>query len=604
MMAGPGYLVSARKYRPRQFGELVVQDHVARTLQNALKRDRLAHAYLFSGPRGVGKTTAARILAKAVNCETKGPEPCRDCATCKDFEAGRSFSIFEIDAASNNKVEDIRDLQETVLIPPQGGRKKVYIVDEVHMLSKAAFNALLKTLEEPPPHVLFIFATTEPHKVLPTILSRCQRFDFKRIPVPDMVAHLRKICQEEGITSDEESLMLLARKGDGALRDALSAFDQAVALLGGELEYGALSAALGVVDIDLFFEATDHVLRRDRAGMLRLANTLIGGGYDIQEFLGGLAEHLRNLLVAKSLQDPALIEASEFVRQRYMETSAAFAEATLLRLLMAVEEAQRTIVTTTYARLRLELALLKMASMQDALVLTEALERVDELIGLAKAGRLPSGTDPAVAPVARGAKDPRRAEKKPRRRSDVHAGTGPGPARPPSKRTAAPTPGRESIKPQGAKKKRSVLGEPALARAAQHSSEGAAGAASEPVVEEPNAFTTLWPEIVKDAKSKPQQLGHMLEMAKPLRLRDKVLYIGVPASFQQEWLENQVEETRACLKRPGAPNFERLVFEVVPELRSADGHRDDDLGSHLKRRIQNEPVVRAVVEKFDAETIW
>ena len=234
---GTRYTVTARKYRPQTFADLVAQEHVAETLRNAITRGRLAHAYLFSGPRGVGKTTAARILAKAVNCQTPlaerpDAEPCRTCDSCRAFEEGRSLNIIEIDAASNNRVEDVRELRDTVRVPPQGANKKVYILDEVHMLSASAFNALLKTLEEPPDYALFIFATTEPHKVLPTILSRTQRFDFRRIAVPEIVSRLEEISAAEGVTADDESLVLLARKGDGALRDALSIYDQAVSICG------------------------------------------------------------------------------------------------------------------------------------------------------------------------------------------------------------------------------------------------------------------------------------------------------------------------------------------------------------------------------------
>ncbi len=396
-MSTQRYLVTARKYRPNLFRELVAQEHVTETLKNALRLDRLAHAYLFSGPRGVGKTTAARILAKAINCTTPpedrsdAAEPCRQCDSCRDFEEGRSLSIFEIDAASNNKVEDIRDLRETVRIPPQGSRKKVYIIDEVHMLSNAAFNALLKTLEEPPPHVLFIFATTEPHKVLPTILSRCQRFDFRRIPVPDIVAHLQEICAEEHVTADEASLMLLARKGDGALRDALSAFDQAVSLCGTDLDYTGLAEALRVVDVDLFFEATGHVAAHNSTGMLRLVDHIVRSGYDLQEFLVGLAEHLRNLLVALTMPDTTLIEAAEATRQRYADTSRAFTEATLLRLLMIVDEAEESIKSSTHPRMKLEMALLKMAGLGYTVDLRQALHQLDRLEAMAREGKLAPG---------------------------------------------------------------------------------------------------------------------------------------------------------------------------------------------------------------------
>ncbi|PSQ82766.1 MAG: DNA polymerase III subunit gamma/tau [Bacteroidetes bacterium QS_7_67_15] len=379
------YLVAARKYRPALFREVAAQEHVTDTLKNALRLDRLAHAYLFSGPRGVGKTTTARILAKAINCTTPQSEredeaePCRACESCRSFEAGRSLGIFELDAASNNKVDDIRDLRETVRVPPQGAKKKVYIVDEVHMLSKQAFNALLKTLEEPPSHVLFIFATTEPHKVLPTIRSRCQRFDFRRIRAGRIAEYLRGICREEDIDADEGSLMLLARRGDGALRDALSAFDQAVSLCGDTLRYDELSRALGVVDVDLYFQATEHVREGSSAGMLRLVESIVGRGYDLQEFLAGLSEHLRNLMVACTMEDASLIEATDAMRQRYTQSAQHFSEDDLLRLLMLAGEAEDEVRRSAEPRLRLEMALLNMASLPHAADLQEALSTLRRL---------------------------------------------------------------------------------------------------------------------------------------------------------------------------------------------------------------------------------
>ncbi|PSQ81471.1 MAG: DNA polymerase III subunit gamma/tau [Bacteroidetes bacterium QS_8_68_15] len=384
------YLVAARKYRPALFREVAAQEHVTDTLKNALRTGRLAHAYLFSGPRGVGKTTTARILAKAINCTTPPAEredeaePCRECESCRSFEAGRSLGIFELDAASNNKVDDIRELRETVRVPPQGAKKKVYIVDEVHMLSKQAFNALLKTLEEPPSHVLFIFATTEPHKVLPTIRSRCQRFDFRRIRAGRIAEYLRGVCREEGIDADEGSLMLLARKGDGALRDALSAFDQAVSLCGDTLRYDELSKALGVVDVDLYFQTTEHVRNGESAGMLRLVESLVGRGYDLQEFLAGLSEHLRNLMVACTMEDASLIEATDEMRERYAQTARHFSEDDLLRLLMLAGEVEDEVRRSAEPRLRLEMALLKMAALPRAADLQEALSRLRRLEQMAQ----------------------------------------------------------------------------------------------------------------------------------------------------------------------------------------------------------------------------
>ncbi len=381
-MAESQYLVTARKYRPQIFVDLVAQSHVVQTLVNALKLGRLAHAYLFTGPRGVGKTTAARILAKAINCMEKidgEVEPCLNCDSCKDFETQRSLNIFEIDAASNNRVEDIRELRENVRVPPQGGRRKVYIIDEVHMLTTAAFNALLKTLEEPPPHVLFIFATTEPHKVLPTILSRCQRFDFRRIPTKDIVDHLSRISRSEGITADEDALHLIANKGDGALRDALSVFDQAVALCGSNLKYSTLASALRVVDVELYFEATRYIAQRAAGPMLRLTERIMSDGHDVREFFNGLAEHVRNLLIAVTLGTDALIDVSKRTRTRYAEAAKAFTETVLLRILMVIDETQSRLPTSTSPRLAVELAMIKMVRMGDSVDLSDALAQIRRL---------------------------------------------------------------------------------------------------------------------------------------------------------------------------------------------------------------------------------
>lgn len=381
-MAESQYLVTARKYRPQVFGDLVAQSHVVQTLINALKLGRLAHAYLFTGPRGVGKTTAARILAKAINCTKKSDgevEPCLDCDSCRDFETQRSLNIFEIDAASNNRVEDIRELRENVRVPPQGGRRKVYIIDEVHMLTTAAFNALLKTLEEPPPHILFIFATTEPHKVLPTILSRCQRFDFRRIPTKDIVDHLGKICDIEGITADEDALHLIANKGDGALRDALSVFDQAVALCGSDLKYSTLASALRVVDAELYFEATRCIAQRAAGPMLSLAERIMSDGHDVREFFNGLAEHVRNLLITVTLGADALVDVSKRLRTWYADAAKEFTETVLLRILMVIDETQNRLPTSTSPRLAVELAMIKMVRLGDSVDLSDALAQIRRL---------------------------------------------------------------------------------------------------------------------------------------------------------------------------------------------------------------------------------
>ena len=306
------YRALTRKYRPQNFEDIVSQDHVSNTLMNAIKQNRLSHAYMFCGPRGVGKTTMARVLARTIN----------HIDNSVDGESlNQTLNIVEMDAASNNKVDDVHHLRESVRIPPQNGRYKVFIVDEVHMLSKAAFNALLKTLEEPPEHAIFIFATTEPHKVLPTILSRVQRFDFKRIGVDEIVHRLRKISVDEGIAIDEESLHVIAKKADGALRDALGLMDQAIAFCGDTITHQELLQALNVVGTDRLFQFMQCVKAHDADQGLELINTLLQEGYDIQEFLIGLTEHLRNLYIAHHNEQLYLVEASEDTKQKYRETA-------------------------------------------------------------------------------------------------------------------------------------------------------------------------------------------------------------------------------------------------------------------------------------------
>jgi len=293
------FVVSARKYRPNRFVDVVGQEHVSQTLKNALQNDHLAHAFLFCGPRGVGKTTCARILAKVLNCTnlTEEKEPCNECESCTSFNKNNSFNIVELDAASNNSVEHIRALNEQVRFQPQQGDYKVFIIDEVHMLSQAAFNAFLKTLEEPPAHAVFILATTEKHKIIPTILSRCQIFDFKRIQIKRIVGHLQNICDQENIQAEEDALHIIAQKADGALRDALSIFDRIVSYSGDSIKYADVISNLNVLDHDYFFKFVDAMLVEDMPQVLLLFNEVLDKGFEGDIFITGLSEHLRDLLV-------------------------------------------------------------------------------------------------------------------------------------------------------------------------------------------------------------------------------------------------------------------------------------------------------------------
>ena len=313
------YIVSARKYRPLSFDSVVGQQALTTTLKNAVKSGKLAHAYLFCGPRGVGKTTCARIFAKAINCEhpTADSEACNECESCKAFSEGRSYNIFELDAASNNSVENIKSLMDQTRIPPQVGRYKVFIIDEVHMLSTAAFNAFLKTLEEPPAHVIFILATTEKHKILPTILSRCQIYDFERMTVPNIIDHLKRVAEKENIQYDEEALNVIAEKADGGMRDALSIFDQAASFSQGNITYQKVIEDLNVLDAENYFNIIDLALENKVSEIMVLLNSVINKGFDGGHLVNGLASHVRNVLMAKDAQTLPLLEVSEQLRNRY-----------------------------------------------------------------------------------------------------------------------------------------------------------------------------------------------------------------------------------------------------------------------------------------------
>lgn len=328
------YIVSARKYRPTSFEGLIGQDNIARTLKNSIVRGKLAHAYLFCGPRGVGKTSAARIFAKTINCEhpSADMEPCGQCESCISFQEGRSYCIHELDAASNNGVDDIKALMDQVQIPPQIGKYSVYIIDEVHMLSSQAFNAFLKTLEEPPAHAIFILATTEKHKILPTILSRCQTYDFNRISIPDIVSNLRSIAVKENITIDDESLHIIARKADGAMRDALTIFDQTVAFCGTDVKYEDVLHNLNVLDFEHGFKITEQMLANDYVSALLEFDSILSKGFNALYFVSSLSDHFRNLVVAKNAALDALLELPDSLKRniRSRRTSARSSSCTTL----------------------------------------------------------------------------------------------------------------------------------------------------------------------------------------------------------------------------------------------------------------------------------
>jgi DNA polymerase-3 subunit gamma/tau len=367
------FVVSARKYRPSSFDTVVGQGHITITLKNAIKSNHLAQAFLFCGPRGVGKTTCARILAKTINCSniTADTEACNNCESCVSFNNGQSLNIFELDAASNNSVEDIRSLVDQVRFAPASGHYKIYIIDEVHMLSSGAFNAFLKTLEEPPPYAIFILATTEKHKIIPTILSRCQIFDFNRIKVEDISKHLQQIAKKENIEADPEALHIIAQKAEGALRDALSIFDQMVTFSGNKVTYKDVINNLNVLDYEYYFRITDQILPGNISSVLLTFNELLNEGFDGHHFIAGLSGHFRDLMVAKDEITLQLLEVTEAVREKYKVQSKAVELSVLLKLIDICNSCDLSYKSVRNQRLHVEIALMKMCALSGKLTVNE-----------------------------------------------------------------------------------------------------------------------------------------------------------------------------------------------------------------------------------------
>lgn len=359
------FIVSARKYRPDTFQTVVGQASITSTLKNAIKNSQLAHAYLFCGPRGVGKTTCARIFAKTINCQnlTAEIEPCNECESCKAFNGSRSYNIHELDAASNNSVDDIRNLTDQVRIPPQIGHYSIYIIDEVHMLSQAAFNAFLKTLEEPPRHAIFILATTEKHKIIPTILSRCQIFDFNRIKIGDIAGHLSHVAKNEVVTIESEALNVIAQKADGAMRDALSIFDQIVSFSGKSISYKDVISNLNVLDYDYYFRLVDLFLKNDVSGSLLLFNEILDHGFEGHHFITGLSSHFRDVLVCKDPVTIQLLEVGGEIKEKYKVQATRCESDFLIGALQVANECDLQYKASQNKRLLVELAVIKIAQL-------------------------------------------------------------------------------------------------------------------------------------------------------------------------------------------------------------------------------------------------
>ena len=542
------YIVSARKYRPDTFGTLVGQDNIAQTLKNSILRGQLAHAYLFCGPRGVGKTTTARIFAKMINCSdpSDGMEPCGKCESCLSFAEGRSYCIHELDAASNNGVEDIKTLMEQVRIPPQVGRYSVYIIDEVHMLSQAAFNAFLKTLEEPPAHAIFILATTEKHKILPTILSRCQTYDFNRITVDNIVRNLRMVASNEGITIDEESLHVIAHKADGAMRDALTIFDQTVAFCGTDVQYQDVLRNLNVLDYEYSFSLVDAFLRGDYPSALLTFDEVLTKGFNALHFVAALSSHLRDLIVSKSGGLNALLELPDSLKARYKEQADRCPLQFLYDSLGITTQCESGYRASVNPRLHIEFALMRLSFLTGTLAAQPAAQQVQVSAKPAApvqpvAAPAAPAQMPVAAPVPAGQSAP----------------VAPAPAAQPAPASqsasvpsapSVPSPATPSAveEPQRERRTRAARPGASLSLKAVMDKSNAAPAAAVQSDEQPvpsdEYLKSKWPELAQKYSDKPRLASMLSSSTLVIEEADdaKVVTFRVVNEAQKDWVESKL----------------------------------------------------------------
>ncbi|MEX1012043.1 MAG: DNA polymerase III subunit gamma/tau [Balneolaceae bacterium] len=588
MMIKQSYRALTRTYRPSTFDDIVSQEHVSSTLKNAIRQNRISHAYMFCGPRGVGKTTMARVLARAVN----------EVDSDVDGESlDQTMNIVEMDAASNRKIDDVRSLKEVIRVPPQNGRFKIFIIDEVHMLTKEAFNALLKTLEEPPPHAIFIFATTEPHKVLPTILSRVQRFDFKRISVSEIVSRLSEIAEKEDVKIDEESLHVIAKRADGALRDALGLMDQAIAYCGKQIGYQELLSALNVVDRNHLIAFVDAVRKRDASAGLHLIRDLVQSGTDIQEFLVSLTEHLRNLYMAAGV-DAELIEATKETRELCREQASHFSTEDLMRMLHLVNETQYRIRDARQPRVLFELLLIRLVHMNRGAELGDLISRLDEL--KKKGGS--SDLNGSVAEASEDSDEPEKAGKA--------SGAGEKKADPEVTKSEPAVVEKERVEPD-AEAEENIFGRPSLDGPSQQNNGNSVPLAlplqeeSSPTSGEEIKITfdgvrSKW-ETFLDGLSEeaPQLLYYQMQRVRLHKLAGRELTLLVDNDFSR----NMVEENRNLLCRLlsrvcGAPVQIRCVVSREPE---SERQEEESPYERFKALQQKDPNLRLLVELFGAE---
>ncbi len=572
------YIVSARKYRPENFGTLIGQDNIARTLKNSILRGQLAHAYLFCGPRGVGKTTTARIFAKMINCSNPSAdmEPCGVCESCRSFAEGRSYCIHELDAASNNGVEDIKNLMDQVRVPPQVGKYSVYIIDEVHMLSSQAFNAFLKTLEEPPAHAIFILATTEKHKILPTILSRCQTYDFNRISVDDIVKNLRMVAEKEGITIDDESLHVIAHKADGAMRDALTIFDQTVAFCGTDVKYADVIRNLNVLDYEYSFSLVEHFLSGDYAFCLKTFDEILAKGFNALHFVGALSSHLRDLIVSKSGGIESLLELPASLKARYSEQAAKCSLAFLYEALGITTGCEANYKAATNPRLHIEFALMRLCFILNrpsagAPVQTAVSPQPTPVVAAQPVAAQPVAAQPVAAQPDASPQPSRTApvEEKP---SIVHET--PAIKTPESSAPAADAASAEQAAPQPRARRVGRTGGGMSMKALVENAEKAENTKVEIVQAElpsDDALKARWPELAALYSAKPR-LYTMLTNSK-LEFETvegkKVVRFQVVNDAQKEWVESKLlHELEGHFRRIAGSDALMLSVTVAPVAES------------------------------------
>ena len=623
------YIVSARKYRPDSFETLIGQDNIAQTLKNSIIRGKLAHAYLFCGPRGVGKTTTARIFAKAINCSNPSPQmdPCGKCESCLSFSEGRSYCIHELDAASNNGVDDIRNLMEQVQIPPQVGKYSVYIIDEVHMLSPAAFNAFLKTLEEPPAHAIFILATTEKHKILPTILSRCQTYDFNRISVPDIVSNLRSIAAKEGVSIDDESLHVIAQKADGAMRDALTIFDQTVAFCGTDVHYADVLRNLNVLDYEFCFSLVNSFLAGDYGKALLTFDDILSKGFNALHFCASLSAHFRNLMVARNGGLDALLELPDSIKSRYSEQASVCSLRFLYDALSATTACEAGYRLAVNPRLHIEFMLMKLsflckAPSATAVAAAPAPAAVPSPVAAAPSAvaAAPDAVAPAPVAAAPVAAAPAPASAAPA--PAAASATAPAAATPAPVTTDSPsaaTPADPSASGSPSIQAQEAAGTPAKPRARKtavrsslslasmtssgETKETAGPSVQSDILPEDDAIKAAWSKIPDDYASSPRLASALRNALLTCETSSgcKEVTFKVSNESQQKWIkENKLHALEGRLQELAGSSKIRLSVGVVPmEDTTLQPYTDNEKAAALMEKNEG---VKSLIKTFELET--